>query len=118
MTSKYNNLFEPFKIGKLEIKNKFVMAPMGPGGLSNEDGAFNEKGVEYYGAGKRWDRLITGICYVENEVEKKGYTIMPCPTLNPASFIKTAAQMTERVHAYDSRSSCSLQVSGGNPCSA
>ena len=77
MTSKYNNLFEPFKIGKLEIKNKFVMAPMGPGGLSNEDRAFNEKGVEYYverakgGTGL----IITGICYVENEVEKKGYAI-------------------------------------------
>ena len=113
MTSKYNNLFEPFKIGKLEIKNKFVMAPMGPGGLSNEDGAFNEKGVEYYverakgGTGL----IITGICYVENEVEKKVMPSMPCPTLNPASFIKTAAQMTERVHAYDSK--IFLQLTAG-----
>ena len=33
MKEKYQNLFEPIKIGKLEIKNRFVMAPMGPGGL-------------------------------------------------------------------------------------
>ena len=36
---------------------------------------------------------------------------MPCPTLNPASFIKTAAQMTERVHAYDSK--IFLQLTAG-----
>lgn len=113
MSKKYSNLFEPFKIGKLEIKNKFVMAPMGPGGLSTPDGAFNEKGVEYYverakgGTGL----IITGICYVENEVEKKAMPTMPCPTLNPASFIKSAAQMTERVHAYDSK--IFLQLTAG-----
>lgn len=113
MSKKYSNLFEPFKIGNLEIKNKFVMAPMGPGGLSTPDGAFNEKGIEYYverakgGTGL----IITGICYVENEVEKKAMPTMPCPTLNPASFIKSAAQMTERVHAYDSK--IFLQLTAG-----
>lgn len=113
MSRDYRNLFEPFKIGKLEIKNKFVMAPMGPGGLSREDGSFNEKGVEYYverakgGTGL----IITGLNYVENEVEKKVMPTMPCPTLNPASFIKTAGQMTERVHAYDSK--IFLQLTAG-----
>lgn len=113
MGKRYSNLFEPFKIGKLEIKNKFVMAPMGPGGLSTADGAFNEKGVEYYverakgGTGL----IITGICYVENEIEKKAMPTMPCPTLNPVNFIKTAAQMTERVHAYDSK--IFLQLTAG-----
>ncbi|MCR4429545.1 MAG: FAD-dependent oxidoreductase [Tepidanaerobacteraceae bacterium] len=113
MPKKHSKLFEPFKIGKLEIKNKFVMAPMGPGGLSTPDGAFNERGVEYYverakgGTGL----IITGICYAENEVEKKAMPTMPCPTLNPASFIKSAAQMTERVHAYDSK--IFLQLTAG-----
>jgi len=113
MSKKYRNLFEPFQIGKLEIKNRFVMAPMGPGGLSNADGAFNEKGVEYYverakgGTGL----IITGLNYVENEVEKKVMPSMPCPTINPASYIKTASQMTERVHAYDAK--IFLQLTAG-----
>ncbi|WP_081723100.1 oxidoreductase [Thermoanaerobacter thermocopriae] len=113
LEKRYSNLFEPFKIGKLEIKNRFVMAPMGPGGLSTPDGAFNEKGIEYYverakgGTGL----IITGICYVENEIEKKAMPTMPCPTLNPVSFIKTASQMTERVHAYDSK--IFLQLTAG-----
>ena len=33
------------------------------------------------------------------------------PYINPASFIKTAAQMTERVHAYDSK--IFLQLTAG-----
>jgi len=113
LSKRYSNLFEPFNIGKLEIKNRFVMAPMGPGGLSTPDGAFNEKGVEYYverakgGTGL----IITGICYVENEIEKKAMPTMPCPTLNPVNFIKTAAQMTERVHSYDSK--ILLQLTAG-----
>ncbi len=46
MDTKYSNLFEPIKIGNVEIKNRFVMAPMRPGGLCSEDGSFNEKGIE------------------------------------------------------------------------
>ena len=40
-------LFTPIKIGKLEIKNRYVMAPIGPGGLSDADGTYNTRGVEY-----------------------------------------------------------------------
>ncbi|MCR1145764.1 hypothetical protein NEY17_03295 [Clostridium botulinum] len=46
MDTKYSNLFEPIKIGNVEIKNRFVMAPMGPGGLCSEDDSSDEKGIE------------------------------------------------------------------------
>ena len=88
LEKRYSNLFEPFKIGKLEIKNRFVMAPMGPGGLSTPDGAFNEKGIEYYverakgGTGL----IITGICYVENEIEKKSYAYNAMSYLEPCKL--------------------------------
>ncbi|HEY8910449.1 MAG TPA: FAD-dependent oxidoreductase [Desulfosporosinus sp.] len=113
MKEKYSNLFEPIKIGKLEIKNRFSMAPMGPGGLCSEDGSFNEKGVEYYverakgGTGL----IITGVTLVENDIEKCVMPSMPCPTLNPVNFIKVAKSMTERVHAYDAK--IFLQLSAG-----
>ena len=32
---KYNKLFEQVQIGKLEIPNRYTMAPMGPLGLSD-----------------------------------------------------------------------------------
>ena len=44
----YDVLFEPVRIGKLEIKNRFAMAPMGPLGLSDSEGGWNQRGIDYY----------------------------------------------------------------------
>jgi 2-enoate reductase len=113
MKAKYQNLFEPIKIGKLEIKNRFVMAPMGPGGLCDADGTYNERGVEYYverakgGTGL----IMTGVTMVENDIEKCALPSMPCPTLNPLNFIKTGKIMTERIHAHGAK--IFLQLSAG-----
>ncbi|MBX4264650.1 oxidoreductase [Clostridium estertheticum] len=113
MKKKYEILFQPMKIGKLEIKNRFVMAPMGPGGLCDADGTYNERGVEYYverakgGTGL----IITGVTMVENDIEKCALPSMPCPTLNPLNFVKTGKIMTERVHAYGAK--MFLQLSAG-----
>lgn len=89
------------------------MAPMGPGGLCDEQGCYNQKGVEYYvrraqgGTGL----IMTGVTYVENDIEKCVMPSMPCPTINPLNFIKTAKPMTERVHAYGAK--IFSQLSGG-----
>lgn len=113
MQEKYKVLFEPIKIGKLEIKNRFVLAPMGPGGLCNSDGSFNERGEEFYverakgGTGL----IMTGVTMVENDIEKCALPSMPCPTINPLSFITRGKAMTERVHAYGAK--IFLQLSGG-----
>jgi 2-enoate reductase len=113
LKAQHANLFEPIKIGSLEIKNRIAMGPMGPGGLTTEDGVYNEKGVEYYverakgGAGL----ILTGVTYVENEIEKSSMPSMACPTLNPVNFVKTSKLMTERIHAYDAK--IFLQLSAG-----
>ena len=36
------------KIGKAEIKNRFCMAPMGPLYLSDSEGGFNQRSIDYY----------------------------------------------------------------------
>lgn len=113
MTKKYDNLFEPIKIGRLQLKNRLVMAPMGPGGMVAPDGAFNQRGVDYYverakgGVGL----IITGLCYVENETEKSPMPSFAYPLLNPASFTLTGAEMIERIHAYDTK--IFLQLTAG-----
>ncbi|WP_237153539.1 oxidoreductase [Oryzibacter oryziterrae] len=113
MKQAHEILFEPMKIGSVEIKNRYVMAPIGPGGLCDPDGSYNYRGVEYYverakgGAGL----IMTGVTMVENDIEKCALPSMPCPTLNPLNFIKTAKIMTERIHAYDAK--IFLQLSAG-----
>lgn len=111
--NKYKSLFECTKIGNVDIKNKFSMAPMGPFGFAGENGAFNQRGAEYYieRAKGNTGLIITGICSVENEIEEIIRPSIPCPTMNPAAFIMSTREMVERIHAYDSK--IFLQLTGG-----
>ncbi|WP_291634065.1 FAD-dependent oxidoreductase [Clostridium sp.] len=98
-------LFEPIKIGNVEIKNRIAMAPMANLGLITPDGCFTKRAVDYYverakgGTGL----LITGAVKVENEIEKLKMPSFPCITINPTHFIQTASELTERVHAYGAK---------------
>ncbi len=110
---KYNKLFEQVKIGKLEIPNRYAMAPMGPLGLSDSEGGWNQRGIDYYtrraegGVGL----IITGVTFSDTVVEKPSFPNVPNSTYNPVQFVRTSREMTERVHAYGSK--IFLQMSGG-----
>lgn len=101
----YKKIFEPIKIGRVQIKNRIAMAPMGALGLITEDGCFSERAVDYYverakgGTGL----IITSITKVENEIEKLKMPSFPCTTINPVHFIQTASELTERVHAHGAK---------------
>jgi len=113
MKAKYKNLFEPISIGNCRLKNRFAMAPMGPLGLGDADGGFNQRGIDYYverakgGTGL----IITGVTFVDNKVEQHDMPSCPCSTENPVHFIRTAREMTEKIHAYDAK--VFIQLSGG-----
>ena len=109
----YDCLFSPFAILETQIKNRFAMAPMGPLGLGDAQGGFNQRGIDYYTARARGGTglIITGVTFVDNQVEEHGMPNCPSPTYNPVQFVRTAREMTERVHAYDAR--IFLQMSGG-----
>lgn len=66
-------LFEPGKIGTMELKNRILMAPMGIGALAEPDGRLSERAIEYYTARARGGAgmIITGFTFVDVEIEKK-----------------------------------------------
>ncbi|MDE4542759.1 FAD-dependent oxidoreductase [Thermoanaerobacterium sp. R66] len=113
MDKKYSILFDEVSIGSCVIKNRFAMAPMGPLGLGDSEGGFNQRGIDYYverakgGTGL----IITGVTFVDNDIEKHDMPNCPCSTHNPVHFIRTAREMTEKIHAYGSK--VFLQLSGG-----
>jgi 2-enoate reductase len=113
MQTQHEILFTPVRIGAVDIKNRYAMAPMGPAGFSDADGTFNPRGIDYYVERARGGTglIITGVSIVENDIEHHEMPFMPCPTINPGNFVKTARDMTERVHAYDSR--IFLQLTAG-----
>lgn len=110
---KYSKLFSPIKIGSITIKNRFVMAPMGPLGLADANGGWNQRGIDYYverakgGTGL----IITGVTFFDQVVEKQDPSTVPNPLYKPVNFVKTSREMTERIHAYGSK--IFLQLSGG-----
>ena len=68
---KYKNLFTPVQIGRVTLKNRFALAPMGPLGLADAQGGFNQRGIDYYtdrakgGTGL----IITGVTFSDCRVE-------------------------------------------------
>ena len=110
---KYNTLFTPIRIGTITVKNRFAMAPMGPLGLADGDGGFNQRGIDYYTERAKGGTglIVTGVTFVDNEVEEHGMPNCPSPTWNPVHFVRTGREMTERIHAYGAK--VFLQMSGG-----
>lgn len=110
---RYAQLFEPAYIGKVKIKNKLSMAPMGPVGYADAFGAFNQRIQDYYvkRAKNGVGLIITGICNVDMGTEGMPTVGLPCPTSNPIAFIHSTYQMNERIHAYGAK--IFIQLTGG-----
>lgn len=110
---KYKELFTPVKIGTVTIKNRFAMAPMGPLGLGDSLGGWNQRGIDYYTERAKGGTglIITGVTFSDQKVEKQDAYVVPNSTFRPVHFVRTSKEMTERVHAYGSK--IFLQMSGG-----
>ena len=93
---KYKELFTPVKIGSITLKNRFAMAPMGPLGLGDSEGGWNQRGIDYYverakgGTGL----IITGVTFCDQEVEPQNQSIIPVSTHNPVHFTRTSKNCT------------------------
>ena len=113
MLSQHKILFDKTCVGNTELKNRFAMAPMGPLGLGDSHGGFNQRGIDYYTERAKGGTglIITGVTFADNEVEEHGMPNCPCATYDPIQFVRTAREMTERIHAYGSK--IWLQMSGG-----
>lgn len=70
-------ILEKAYIGKVEIKNRIVMAPMNVGALNNSDGTFSERAIEYFTERARGGvgLIITGSVRVTREFERSKETI-------------------------------------------
>lgn len=112
---KYKKLFEPTKIGNIQLKNRFAMGPMGNIGYGDAFGAFNQRIVDYYveRAKNGVGLIITGICPVTEEIEGFERGAMPCPTASPIHFIWEGTQMNERIHAYGTKTLIQLTAGLG-----
>ena len=70
----YPGLFQPVNIGKVRIKNRIAMAPMGIVGLTTPDGNPSQRGIDYYIERARGGvgLIITGLFQVHDETGNRG----------------------------------------------
>ena len=102
---KYAALYEPYRIRNLTIRNRFNMAPMGALGLSDSEGGWNQRGIDYYARRAKGEvgLIITGVTVSDTTVESQSMPNLPNSTHNPVHFVRTSLELTERVHAYGTK---------------
>lgn len=107
-------LFDPGRIGKLPIKNRIVMAPMGLGGLAETDGSIRERAIDYYVARARGGvgLIITGAARVTREIE---YFPSAASFLGAdgSIYINGLSELAEAVHDYGVKVAVQLTAGRG-----
>jgi 2,4-dienoyl-CoA reductase-like NADH-dependent reductase (Old Yellow Enzyme family)/thioredoxin reductase len=93
--TRFKNLFSPFQIGKLELKNRIVMPPMATN-FAGEDGFVNERHIAYYVR-----RARGGVGYITFEhtgVLKQGRAFPNMALIDSDQHIPPFKKLVEAVH--------------------
>lgn len=106
MEQNYSKLFERTKIGKMSLKNRFVMSPMGTL-LSENDGSLAYEGIDYY-----VERAAGGVGMIITEGQpasnKIDWMFASYTGLDTGTTQRKWSKLTERVHAYGCRACLQL----------
>jgi 2-enoate reductase len=101
MAAKFVKLFEPIDIGKVQIKNRIAMAPMGIVGLLNPNGSPTQRAIDYYIERARGGvgLIITSLFKVEKEIDPSSHH----GPLISNEALPPLAELAESIHAFGSR---------------
>ncbi len=113
MALKYPELFQPFKIGKVEIKNKIVMSGMHNIGWTDENDLIDDCVIDYFEA-----RAKGGVGLIFTGAQQPDYqldngVIMKNPFQNSSTFISRHKKLVDRVHAYGAKIFIQFAYGGG-----
>ena len=101
---KYDYLGRPLKIGKITVKNRFCMAPIGGGQHHLPGGGLKNETIQYLveRAKGGFGLIFTGAMAADGKVDP--YTgIGPTILQDPAAFKMTATELNERAGAYGTK---------------
>lgn len=97
----YHKLFEPVRIGRVELKNRIAMAPMGLVGLTDREGNPLPRAIDYYVERARGGvgLIITGLFKVENKIDaaKEYMNLISHTSLGPLG------ELGEAVHSLGTK---------------
>ncbi|MDY6835429.1 MAG: FAD-dependent oxidoreductase, partial [Chloroflexota bacterium] len=113
-----SKLFQPGRIGNLEIMNRIAMAPMLPFGLLEMDGSVAQRCIDYYEARAKGQvgLIITGAFIPCLDIEMKGMKdsgVTPLPRADVKHVIPRMKMLADAVHAYGSKIAIQLTCGTG-----
>ncbi|MBN1189956.1 MAG: NADH:flavin oxidoreductase [Dehalococcoidales bacterium] len=99
----FDRLFEPIRIGPVEIKNRIVMAPMLPH-MSNSDGTVSEQEICYYAARARGGvgLIITGV-FLSSRRAWEQQTMSAPGLFDPGIHLRGAGELAETIHSFGAK---------------
>lgn len=108
-----SRLFTPTSIGKLQLKNRTVMAPLGLVGYGDSQGGFNKNVKELYIRRAKGGVGLITVGLVAVDYQDFVDLTLPCPIYNPNDFIKTSKEMLEQIHFYGTKALCMISAGFG-----
>ena len=103
------HLFTPIKLGKVDISNRCVMAPMG-GGLYSADETWPMRSIRYYE-----ERAIGGMGLIITQFTRVNGEIasVPITGIYDDRFIPSHEELVNRVHKHGAKIILQIALSGG-----
>lgn len=108
MNKAYSKIFEPFKLGRMQLKNRIVLPPMGTG-LGEPGGFVSQRTIDYYEARAQGG---TGLIIVEGSAPgvKCNFGNQLC--LGTDRHIEGWKKLAEAVHKHDAKIAVQLMHAG------
>ncbi len=107
----YPLLFQPYRIGRLELRNRIVMAPLGTN-LADVNGAVRDRLIDWYRE-RAWGGA--GLIIVENTSadDRFGRGLAHQIRLTDPKFTPGLAELAEAVHAAGAKVAIQLNIQAG-----
>ena len=104
----YSRLFEPGKIGSMQLKNRIVMAPMG--NVADVDGGYSQRQIDYYAARAKGGAglIITGSVFFTSL-----FGVPPSGILDKGIHVARLNELSEQVHRYGAKLALQFNLGGG-----
>lgn len=106
MATKYPYSFSPLNIGKVQIRNRYALAPMGTGSMNGSRGEYTDNTIEYYLERARggFGLIVLGSIIVDMEAQKPDLINGPIPpAYAPSVWRESACRLVERIHDYGTK---------------
>lgn len=109
----YPSLFQPFYIGRVEVKNRLCMSAMHPEGWLDANGILTDTAVDYYEARARGGvgLIFTGAVQPVTQFAGAGEIVSPFAA--PGRFIAQYRKLVDRAHAYGAKVFIQIAYGGG-----